>query len=181
MFAVPFNEIAPIVDRTPAAARQLASRARRRVQGPGAREREGQRGDGRGSTLGRTGDLKQQRAVVDAFLAAARGGDFQGLLAVLDPDVVFRTSATGGLQEIRGGEAVAPFAMRGRAVAARPLLVNGNVGVVVAPRGHLLMVLDFTIHDGKVVAIEAIADPARLAELDLAVFEDTRIEPSALP
>lgn len=184
MFAVPFTEIAPIVDRTPTAARQLASRARRRVQGTGSQERDDRHSKARretGSAKERSGDLKQQRAVVDAFLAAARGGDFQGLLAVLDPDVVFRSPAVGGFQEVRGAEAVAPFAMRGRAVAARALLVNGHVGVVVAPRGRLLMVLDFTIHEGKVVAIEAIADPDRVAELDLAVLDDTRFEPSALP
>jgi RNA polymerase sigma factor (sigma-70 family) len=184
MFAVPFTEIAPIVDRTPTAARHLASRARRRVHGAGRQQREGEQTEVRGrasSTKGRTGDLKQQRAVVDAFLTAARGGDLQGLLAVLDPDVVYRAPAAVGFQEAQGAEAVAPLAMRGRAVAARALLVNGKVGVVVAPRGHLLMVLDFTIHEGKVVAIEAIADPARVEELDLAVLEDTRFEPSALP
>lgn len=183
MFAVPFTEIAPIVDRTPTAARQLASRARRRVWGAGRHE-NGSRAGARSveeGTKRRTGDLKQQRAVVDAFLAAARGGDFQGLLAVLDPDVVYRSLAAVGFQEVRGAEVVAPLAMRGRAVAARALLVNGNVGVVVAPRGHLLMVLDFTIDNGRVVAIEAIADPARVAELDLAVLEDTRFAPSALP
>jgi RNA polymerase sigma-70 factor (ECF subfamily) len=113
--------------------------------------------------------------VVDAFLAAARGGDFQGLLAVLDPDVVLRYDAVtvlvSGQREVRGAEAVAPQAMRGRARAAQPLLVNGSVGVVVAPHGRLMMILDFTIRDGKIVAIEAIADAERLAELELAVFE----------
>ena len=168
MFAVPFAEIAPIVGRTPAAARQLASRARRRVHGMGGRDEAGGR-DGAG------GDRLQQRAVVDAFLAAARGGDFQGLLAVLDPDVVFRADAlavpVGGHREVRGAEAVAPLAMRGRARAARPVLVNGAVGVVVAPRGRLLMVLDFTIRDGTIVAIDAIADPERIGELELAVLD----------
>ena len=174
MFAVPFDEIAPTVGRTPAATRQLASRARRRVHG-------GTRLKGGGAVVetplrGRSptshaGDLTQQRAVIDAFLAAARAGDLQGVLAVLAPDVVFRTPALAGLQEARGAEAVAPLAMRGRAIAARPLLVNGAVGVVVAPRGHLMMILDFTIRDGRVVAIEAITEPARVAALDLAVLE----------
>jgi RNA polymerase sigma-70 factor (ECF subfamily) len=179
MFAVPFDEIAPIVGRSPAAARQLASRARRRVHGVGAQvgagDSEGEDG-GEGVVKARGGGLSQQRAVVDAFLAAARGGDFQGLLAVLDPDVVFRSDAVavpmGGLREVRGAEAVAPLAMRGRARAARPVLVNGAVGVVVAPRGRLMMVLDFTIRDGKIVTIDAIADPERLGELELAVLDE---------
>lgn len=172
MFAVPFEEIASVVGRTPAATRQLASRARRRVYGA-ARLDEGDavaetpfRGR---STMSHAGDLAQQRAVIDAFLAAARSGDLNGVLAVLDPDVVFRTPSPAGPQEVRGAEAVAPLAMRGRAVAARPVLVNGMVGVVVAPRGHLLMILDFTIRDGMVVAIEAITEPERVAALDLAV------------
>ena len=178
MFAVPFDEIAPIVGRSPAAARQLASRARRRVHGVGGREvraGEPRRRAERESRQARDADLDRQRAVVDAFLAAARGGDFQGLLAVLDPDVVLRSDAVavprGGPQEVRGAEAVAPLAMRGRARAARPVLVNGAVGVVVAPRGRLMMVLDFTIRHGKIVAIDAIADPERLAELELAVLD----------
>jgi RNA polymerase sigma-70 factor (ECF subfamily) len=178
MFAVPFDEIAPIVGRTPAAARQLASRARRRVHGAGGRQREGGRAeakDGGGFAKSRDADLDRQRAVVDAFLAAARGGDFQGLLAVLDPDVVLRSDAAArpaaGPREVRGAEAVAPLAMRGRARAAQPVLVNGAVGVVVAPRGRLMMVLDFTIRDGKIVAIDAIADPERLAALELAVLD----------
>jgi RNA polymerase sigma-70 factor (ECF subfamily) len=103
------------------------------------------------------------------------------LLAVLDPDVVYRSAAVGGFQEVRGAGAVAPLAMRGRAVAARPLLVNGNVGVVVAPRGHMLMILDFTIEDRRVVAIEAITDPSRVAGLDLTVLDDARIDTAALP
>ena len=178
MFAVPFDEIAPIVGRTPAAARQLASRARRRVHGAGGRESEGGRAEakgGEGVAKARDADLGRQRAVVDAFLAAARGGDFQGLLAVLDPDVVLRSDAVavvvGGPQEVRGAEAVAPQAMRGRARAAQPVLVNGAVGVVVAPRGRLMMVLDFTIRHGKIVAIDAIADPERLTELELTVLD----------
>jgi RNA polymerase sigma-70 factor (ECF subfamily) len=160
MFAVPFDEIAPIVDRSPAAARQLASRARRRVQGPPALPES---------------DLKRQRAVVDAFLAAARGGDFDALLAVLDPDVVLRGDRVpawaGGAMEMRGAADVARQAVRGGARAARPALVNGAVGVVVAPRGRLLMVLDFTIEDDKIVAVDVVADPERLRQLDLAVLD----------
>ncbi len=161
MFSVPFEEIAPIVGRSPTAARQLASRARRRVQGaatsPGA-------------------DLTRQREVVDAFLAAARGGDFDALLAVLDPDVVLRADRgdvpPGASREVRGAAAVAKRAAKGRARAARPALVNGEVGVVVAPRGRLLMVLGFTISDGKIVEIDAIGDPERLSQLDLALLDD---------
>jgi RNA polymerase sigma factor (sigma-70 family) len=161
MFAVPFDEIAPIVGRSPSAARQLASRARRRVQGadtsPGA-------------------DLTRQREVVDAFLAAARGGDFDALVAVLDPDVVLRADSgavpAGASREIRGAAAVARRAAKGRARAARPALVDGAVGVIVAPRGRLLMVLGFTISGGKIVEIDAVADPERLRQLDLALLDD---------
>jgi RNA polymerase sigma-70 factor (ECF subfamily) len=174
MFAVPFDEIAPIVGRTPAATRQVASRARRRVHGAARLEEDGAIAEtplrGRSDTS-HAGGVTQQRAVIDAFLAAARAGDLNAVLAVLDPDVVFRAPAPAGLQEVRGAEAVAPLAMRGRAVSARPMMVNGAVGVVVAPRGHLLMILDFTIRDGKVVAIEAITEPERVAALDLAILE----------
>jgi len=161
MFAVPFDEIASIVGRTPAAARQLASRARRRVQG--------------GAPAVPAGELARQREVVDAFLAALRGGDFEGLVAVLDPDVVVRADAAvvapGGASEVRGAETWA----RGAVVAARgarfarPALVNGAVGVVVAPRGRLFRVLSFTFKDGKIAQVEVIGDQARLRELDLAV------------
>ncbi len=161
MFAVPFDEIASIVGRSPTAARQLASRARRRVQG------------------GRTvpdADLTRQREVVDAFLAAARGGDFDALLAVLDPDVVLRADhaavPSDASTEVRGAAAVAKRAAQGGARAAQPALVNGAVGVVVAPSGRLLMVLGFTITHGKIVEIDVVADPARLRHLDLAVLND---------
>jgi RNA polymerase sigma-70 factor (ECF subfamily) len=161
MFAVPFEQIAPIVGRSPAATRQLASRARRRVQG---------------AEMKPDPDLTRQRSVVDAFLAAARRGDFTALLALLDPDVVLHSDRgiglAGGLTEVRGVEAVAAQAMRGRARAAQPALVNGGVGVVVAPRGRLLMILRFTIADGTIVAIDAVADPNRLSRLDLAVLDD---------
>ena len=153
IFAVPFEEIAQIVERSPAAARQLASRARRRVQGADAV---------------RDPDLTRQREVVDAFLAAARGGDFNALLAVLDPDIVLRTEG----REIRGAETVAKQAARGGARAAQPALVNGAVGVVVAPQGRLLMVLRFTIARGRIVEIDAVSEPERLRQLDLAVLKD---------
>jgi RNA polymerase sigma-70 factor (ECF subfamily) len=121
-------------------------------------------------------DLTHQREVVDAFLAAARGGDFDALLAVLDPDVVLRADSgavpAGASREVHGAAAVAKRAAKGRARAARPALVNGAMGVVVAPRGRLLMVLGFTISGGKIVEIDAIADPERLRQLDLAVLDD---------
>jgi RNA polymerase sigma factor (sigma-70 family) len=167
VFAVPFKEIAPIVERTPTATRQLASRARRRVHGVGGRDDAGMIPDA---------DLTRQREVVDAFLAAARGGDFDALLAVLDPDVVLRTDRpalpSGALRETHGAATVARRAMVGGARAAQPALVNGAVGVIVAPRGRLLMVLLFTIRHGKIVEIDAVADPERLRHLDLAVLDD---------
>ena len=160
IFAVPFEEIAPIVERSEAAARQLASRARRRVRG--------------GATVQDT-NRTRQRAVVDAFLTASREGNFDALLAVLDPDVVFRHDRTavplGASREITGaGEVAKQFA--GRAQAARPILVNNSVGVVVAPHGRLLLVLDLTITNGKITQIHVIADAARLQKLDLAVLGD---------
>ena len=161
MFSVPFEEIAPIVGRSPSAARQLASRARRRV---------------RGAATSPDVDLTRQREVVDAFLAAARGGDLEALVAVLDPDVVLRADRAAVLadapREVHGAPAVARRAARGRARAARPALVNGAVGVAVAPRGRLLMVLGFTIKGGKIAEIDAIADPDRLRRLDLALLDD---------
>jgi RNA polymerase sigma factor (sigma-70 family) len=160
MFAVPFDEIAPIVGRSPDAARQLASRARRRV---------------RGADTSHGPDLTRQREVVDAFLAAARDGDFDALVAVLDPDVVLRSDRAAlpadAPREVRGAPAVARRALVGRARAARPALVDGAVGVVVAPRGRLLMVLDFKIRGGNIVEIDAVADPERLNQLDLALLD----------
>jgi RNA polymerase sigma factor (sigma-70 family) len=173
MFAVPFEEIAPIVGRTPTAARQLASRARRRVHGAGARKGAGGHA---GAATAANPTLSRQREVVDAFLAAARGGDFQALLAVLDPDVVLRSdrfaAPVGTPREIRGAAAVAERAAQGGARAARAALINGAVGVVVAPRGHLILLLDFTIENGKIVAIDAIADPDRLDQFDLALLDE---------
>ena len=158
MFGLPFEEIAPIVDRSPAAARQLASRARRRVQGAQAPNAQPDR----------------QRALVDAFLAAARGGDLQALLAVLDPQVVFRADSTavrmGGTAEIRGAAAVAAT-FKGRAQAAKTALVDGAVGVAVVVGGQLRIVLALTFAQGKIASIEAIADADRLGQLDVDICE----------
>jgi RNA polymerase sigma-70 factor (ECF subfamily) len=157
MFAVPFDEIAPIVERSPAATRQLASRARRRVQGAAPPD----------------ADLGRRREVVDAFLAASRGGDFQALVALLDPEVVLRADQAavqvGASQEVRGAAAVAGT-FSGRARAAQPALINGAPGVVWAPGGRPRVVFGFTITGGKIVAIEMLADPERLRQLDLAVL-----------
>jgi RNA polymerase sigma-70 factor (ECF subfamily) len=163
VFDLSFDEIAPIVDRTPEAARQLASRARRRVRG--------------GEAIPDS-DLKSQRVVVDAFLAALRAGDFEGLLAVLDPDVVFRADAAAGASgtptEIRGARnwARGAIAFSRFAQFVQPAIVNGSVGLVFAPRGRLSRALSFTIAQGKIVQAEVIADPERLRQLDLAVLDD---------
>jgi RNA polymerase sigma factor (sigma-70 family) len=162
IFAVPFDEIAPIVDRSPTAARQLASRARRRV---------------RAAASVPDADLPRQREVVDAFLAAARGGDLDALLAVLDPDVVVRADVgavpLGLPTRVRGARAAAEqaLAFSERARFARPALVNGAVGLVVARGGRPLAVMGFTITRGKIVEIDILADPARLGQLDLAVLD----------
>jgi RNA polymerase sigma-70 factor, ECF subfamily len=160
IFAMPFDEIAPLVERSPAATRQLASRARRRVRG-------------------RAGvadvDLVASRKVVDAFLAASRTGNFDALLALLDPDVVFRHDVTsvpaGASPEVRGATSVARL-FSGRAQGARRALVNGAVGIVVAQHGHLFLVFNLTITHGKIVEITVVTDPARLQKLDLAVLDD---------
>lgn len=163
MFAVPFDEVAPLVDRTPAAARQLASRARRRVQG---------------ATPAPDTDLARQREVVDAFLAASRGGDFEGLLAVLDPEVVLRAdagAAPDGLSKlVRGARAVVEQALTfsGFAPFARPALVNGTPGLVTAQGGQPLAVMGFTLAHGKIVEINILADLARLSRLDLSILDD---------
>ena len=153
VFSVPFDEIAGIVGRSPTAARQLASRARRRVQGV---------------AMIPDADFTQQRAVVDAFLAASRGGDFGALLALLDPDVVLRVDGAaadmGALGGIRGAETVArQFA--GRAQVARMALMSGAVGAVWAPGGEPRVIFSFTLAHGKIVAIDLIADPERLRQL----------------
>jgi RNA polymerase sigma-70 factor, ECF subfamily len=159
MFGVPFEEIATIVDRSPAATRQLASRARRRV---------------RGGAPAPDADLRRQREVVEAFLAAAREGDFEGLLAVLDPDVVLRADLGAQASRIiRGAEAVAQGAIMFRKTApqARPALVNGTIGAVSSLDGQPFSVVGFTVSDGRIVAIDVLADPDRLRDLDLSVLD----------
>ena len=163
IFAVPFDEIAPIVERSPTAARQLASRARRRVRGV-AREAET--------------DLAASREVVDAFLAASRSGDFDALLRVLDPNIVFRADrvavSRGAAGEIYGAVAVAQQVI-GRLLwtrFAQPVLVDGTMGLVVAPHGHLVLLVRLAIKEDKIAAIDALADPAQLRQLHLAVLPD---------
>ncbi len=163
MFAVPFDEIAGIVGRSPAAARQLASRARRRV---------------RGADNVPSGDLARQRRVVDAFLAAAQRGDFAALVAVLDPEVVVRFDGAGvgpaAATTVRGAAAVARQAMTFArfAASAQPALVNGAPGVVAAQPGQGFRVMAFTIVDEKVATIDVVGDPAAVRRLDLAVLDD---------
>ena len=170
LFAVPFDEIAPIVGRSPTAARQLASRARRRVQGAAPVPR---------------GAPPRHRAVVDAFLAASRGGDFDALLALLDPEVILRAdrvaveAATAResagapklVPEVRGAPAVADT-FAGRARFAQPARINGAAGAVWAPGGRPRSVFVFTITDGKIVAIDIVADPTSLGELDVTILDD---------
>jgi RNA polymerase sigma-70 factor (ECF subfamily) len=159
MFGVPFDEIAPIVERSPTATRQLASRARRRVQGertvPDA-------------------DLGRQREVVDAFLAAAREGDFDALVAVLDPDIVLRADFGGGrTQEIRGAEAVARQAQTYSRLdlVVYLALINGAVGVVSTRDGRPFSIGAVTVREGKIVELDFLADPERLAKLDLTMLD----------
>ncbi|WP_224367512.1 sigma-70 family RNA polymerase sigma factor [Hyalangium versicolor] len=163
LFSVPFDEIAAVVGRSPAATRQLASRARRRVQGA-AKVPEA--------------ELTLQRDVVDAFLAALRAGDLNALLTMLDPNVVVRSDReavpSGAPPEVHGALDSAQHALASSRGArlARLALVDGNVGLVVAPRGRLLLVLRFTLAQGKIVQLEAIAAPERLRQLELAVVGD---------
>jgi RNA polymerase sigma factor (sigma-70 family) len=162
VFGMTFDEIGPIVDRSPLAARQLASRARRRVQG---------------QTPASEADLRKQRGVVDAFLAAAHHGDFEGLLTVLDPAIVLRADggAIKGMSRlVRGAQAVASqaatFSQSG--LSNQVVLVNGNVGVVSRrPDGRAFSVLGFTIAGGKIVRIDILADPERVSRLDLSAIE----------
>jgi RNA polymerase sigma-70 factor (ECF subfamily) len=160
IFALPFDEIAPIVEREVAATRQLASRARRRIRG-GAKET--------------SADLAASRELVDAFLAASRAGDFDALLALLDPDIVYRADFKGKKsQVVRGATAVVKQARAFLRLArfAQPVLVNGAVGVVVTPHGRLRYVASITITGGKITQINVMADPAVLRQLPLAVFSD---------
>jgi len=164
MFGVPFDEIAPIVGRSPAAARQLASRARRRVRG--------------GAPVPDV-DVARQRTVVDAFLAAARQGDFDALVAVLDPDVVFRLDRgalrPGAAREVQGAQAVAEYVLTHAARLARfarPALVNGAAGVVVASGDRPLAVAGFTVAGGRIAEIDLLADPGRLRGIDLTLLDE---------
>jgi RNA polymerase sigma factor (sigma-70 family) len=162
LFAVPFAEIAPILGRSPDAARQLASRARRRVRG--------------GATLP-AADLTRQREVVEAFLAASRRGDFEALLALLDPDVLVLADRAavppGAATQVRGAQAVAGQALifARRARFAQLALVNGTLGVIVAPRGRLFMVMAIKFTGQRIGEVDIIADPARLRQIDLAVLD----------
>ncbi|WP_381796807.1 sigma-70 family RNA polymerase sigma factor [Streptomyces niveus] len=162
MFAVPFDEIAPMIERSPAAARQLASRARRRVKGA--------------SPLPEA-DLARRRQIVEAFLAASRGGDFEALVTLLDADVILRADRAAGPTPapllLRGAHKVG----KGASMAAervrftQPALVNGSPGLVMAPGGRLFLVLAFTIRDDKVAEIDIIADADRLERVDVAVLD----------
>jgi RNA polymerase sigma factor (sigma-70 family) len=159
LFALPFEEIAPLVGRTPAATRQLASRARRRVQGP----------------VAASATRSAATTMVEAFLAASRKGDFDALLALLDPDVVLRADADPlagrPAKEIRGARAVVGQALGypERQRFSRVALINGEPGLIVAPRGRLLLVLRFTVKDDKITGIDVVVDRERLRQLDLAV------------
>lgn len=159
LFDISFEEIAPIVGRSTDAARQLASRARRRV-----------RGEEPVADVTR----ERRRALVEAFLAASQQGDFEGLLTLLDPDVTFRGDAAavnmGGPRELHGAEAVARR-FKGRAQAARAALLDGELGLVVAPRGRLLLVLGISFSGDRIAGIEAIADPERLGRLRVTALD----------
>jgi RNA polymerase sigma factor (sigma-70 family) len=157
MFGMAFGEIAPIIDRSEAATRQLASRARRRV---------------RGATPATDPDLREQRRVIDAFLAASRNGDFEALVEVLDPNVIFRLDAGGvpprARPPVHGAEAVAAQILeRGSPFAAyaQPAIVNGNAGVIVIPHEKPFAVVAFTVSDGRIAEIDVIADPAKLPDV----------------
>lgn len=160
-FGVPFDEIASILGRSPSAVRQLASRARRRV---------------RGAARAPDPDLDRQRQVVNAFLAAGRDGDFDALIAVLDPDVVLHAEggAAGAGRVVKGAKAVAGQALSFAKLSplARPALVNGAAGVVVVSRGQLFSVLAFTVANGKIVEIDVLADRERLQQLDVAGLDE---------
>jgi RNA polymerase sigma factor (sigma-70 family) len=167
MFQIPFDEIGPLVDRSPEAARQLASRARRRVKGA--------------EVPAPDPDLARQRQVVDAFFLATRGGDFDALVALLDPDVVLRNDAGAGRPGasfvIRGAEAAAKQALRGLRSAipsalVQPALVNGAAGVVVSIDGRPMAVMGFIVTGGKITEIDAIADPERVARIAAAMRPD---------
>jgi RNA polymerase sigma factor (sigma-70 family) len=162
IFAVPFDDIAPIVERTPEATRQLASRARRRV---------------RAERTVPDADLETQWEVFDAFIAAARDGDFDRLVGVLDPDVVVRADfgTAGGWQEVRGAAAVARQALsfaRGRVADIRPALINGAAGMVASLGGQPFTIAAVTVRNGQIVELDFFNDPERLRLLDLTILDD---------
>lgn len=160
LFAVPFDEIAPVVGRSPGAARQLASRARRRV---------------RGASTSTDVEFSMRQEIVGAFLAASRDGDFSALLALLDPDVLVRADGVAAkwltASEIRGADAVAKTFV-GRAQAAQPALIDGAPGLVWAPHGRVRAVFSFTISNGKISQVDLITEPERIGGLDLTILED---------
>jgi RNA polymerase sigma-70 factor (ECF subfamily) len=163
MFGIPFEEIAPIVDRSPAAARQLASRARRRVRG---RAPEGEL------------DVGRQHEVIDGFIAAAREGDFDALVAVLDPDVVLRADGgpdvpPGSSLELRGAETVASRALTFSRLdlLQRPALINGTAGVVSLKDGKPFSIGALTVRDGRIVELDFVSDPEVMARIDLTILD----------
>ncbi|MCP2287490.1 RNA polymerase sigma factor SigJ [Nocardia amikacinitolerans] len=167
LFAMPFDQIAPIVGKSPAAAKMLASRARNRV---------------RGRAPVPDPDLTRRRRVVDAFLSAARGGDFDALLAILDPDVVLHAdggaTVPGGLRVVRGAERVAAvldtFHRMANLYDTHPALVNGVAGLINTAEGKPMSVMSFTVTDGRIAEIDILSDPERLARLDLVLADDRR-------
>ncbi|KPV57878.1 RNA polymerase sigma 70 [Paenibacillus sp. A3] len=158
IFSMPFTEIAPIVGKSESATRQLASRARRRIRGAKAMPKA---------------DWDHQRDVVQAFLAAAHSGDFDALVSALDPDVILRDDRQTGSSRVTQGAATLAKQVSGRAQKAAQLaLVNGQAGIIAAPRGRLLYVLQFTVNHGKITEVDLISDPERVSQLDLAVLGD---------
>lgn len=157
VFGIPFIEIATIVGKSEAATRQIASRARRRVRGI----------EGKPEAA-----LVRQREMVDSFITAARNGDFDSLVAALDPDVVLRDDRQTGASRVTRGATALAKQISGRAQASQSALVNGSVGVIAAPRGRLLYVLQFKIIQGKIAEVDLISKPARIRQLDLAVWDN---------
>ncbi|MFD0682795.1 MULTISPECIES: sigma-70 family RNA polymerase sigma factor [unclassified Paenibacillus] len=157
IFAMPFTEIAAIVGKSETATRQLASRARRRVQGV---------------RTAPEADLASHRKLINAFLAAAHAGDFDTLVAALDPEVVLRDDRQSAASRVTRGAISLAKQVSGRVQASQPALVNGSVGVIVAPRGKLLYILKYTIKNDKITEIDLISDPERIRQLDLAILGD---------
>lgn len=157
VFDIPFTEIAPIVGKSEAATRQIASRARKKIRGAGGTPEAA---------------LASQRLIVESFITAARIGDFDSLVAALDPDVVLRDDRKIGSSRVTRGASTLAKQISGRAKASQAALVNGSVGVIVAPLGRLLYVLEFSIRHGKIAEVDLISNPTRIRQLDLAVLGD---------